>query len=71
MRGFSTGSNTGSLLGRVTNSSFAGQEEEERLELMPTNRLIREAHFVTSDHRLAGSSPAGCKSFIRANLVTV
>jgi len=58
----------GWLLGRVTNSSLVGQEGDERLELTPTSRLIREARYMTSDHRVAGSSPAGCKASVRADL---
>jgi len=58
----------GWLLGRVTNSSLVGQEGDERLELTPTSRLIREARHMTSDHGVAGSSPAGCKSSLGADL---
>ena len=48
-------------MGESAIQALAGQNEDERLELMPTSRLIGVAHFVTSDPRVAGSSPAGCK----------
>jgi hypothetical protein len=61
----------GWLLGRVTNSSLADQEGAERLELMPTSRLIREARFMTSDHRVIGSSNPGCISSTRATFQAI